>query len=58
MSMELRRIAREKLGLQALDYAEGELPETWDVTVDDIKAALEAAYRAGEASAKYIPPRL
>lgn len=58
MSMELRRIAREKLGLKALDYAGGELPEVWDVSVDDIRAALEAAYRAGEASAKYIPPRL
>jgi hypothetical protein len=58
MTMELRRIAQAKLGLQALDYASGDFPEIWDVSLDDIRAALEAAYRAGEASAKYIPPRL
>jgi hypothetical protein len=57
MSMEVRRIAQERLGLYALDYTNDEHPEIRDVTVEDIRAALEAAYRAGEASAKYIPPR-
>jgi len=57
MSLEVRRIAQERLGLFALDYTNGEHPEIRDVTVEDIRAALEEAYRAGEASAKYIPPR-
>lgn len=57
MSMEIRRIAQERLGLYALDYTAGEHPEIRDVTVDDIKAALQDAYLAGEASAKYVPPR-
>lgn len=57
MSLEVRRIAQERLGLFALDYTNEEHPEIRDVTVEDIKAALEDAYRAGEASAKYIPPR-
>ena len=50
-------IAQERLGLFALDYTSDEHPEIRDVTVEDIKSALEEAYRAGEASAKYIPPR-
>lgn len=57
MSRELRRIAQERLGLYALDYSNEEHPEIRDVTIEDIKAALEDAYRAGEASAKYVPPR-
>ena len=57
MGMEVKRIAQEKLGLYALDYTGDDQPEIRDVTVEDIKSALEAAYRAGEASAKYIPPR-
>lgn len=57
MSMELRRIAQERLGLYALDYSNDDHPEIRDVTLDDIKGALEEAYRAGEASAKYIPSR-
>jgi len=57
MSMEIRRIAQARLGLFALDYGAGDHPEIRDVTVEDIKAALEDAYMAGEASAKYIPPR-
>jgi hypothetical protein len=57
MSREVRRIAQERLGLYALDYTNSEQAEIRDVTVEDIKAALEDAYRAGEASAKYVPPR-
>jgi len=57
MSLEIRRIAQARLGLFALDYGAGDHPEIRDVTVEDIKAALEDAYLAGEASAKYIPPR-
>jgi len=57
MSMEVRRIAEERLGLYSLAYTNGEQPEIRDVTVDDIRTALEDAYRAGEASAKYIPSR-
>jgi len=61
MSIEVRRIAQDRLGLYALDYTNGEHAEIRDVTVEDIKAALEESYRAGErageASAKYIPPR-
>ena len=57
MSMEVRRIAQARLGLYALDYTTGEQPEIRDVTLEDIKAALEDAYLAGEAVAKYIPPR-
>lgn len=58
MSREVRRIAQERLGLYALDYAGSENPEIRDVSVEDIKSALEDAYRAGEASAKYFPPRI
>lgn len=57
MSREVRRIAQDRLGLYALDYTNSEQAEIRDVTVEDIKAALEDAYRAGEASAKYVPPR-
>ncbi|MDD5350046.1 MAG: hypothetical protein PHQ12_07530 [Chthoniobacteraceae bacterium] len=57
MSIEIRRIAQARLGLFSLDYCAEEHPEIRDVTLDDIKAALEDAYLAGEASAKYIPPR-
>ena len=57
MSREVRRIAQEHLGLYALDYTNGEHPEIRDVTVENIKTALEDAFRAGEISAKYIPPR-
>jgi len=57
MSIEVSRIAQDFLGLYALDHAGGDDPEIRDVTVEDIKIALEAAYRAGEASAKYVPPR-
>lgn len=57
MSMEIRRIAQERLGLYALDYTAGEHPEIRDVTVEDIKTALQDAYLAGEASAKYVPAR-
>jgi len=57
LSLEVRRIAQERLGIYALDYTNGECPEIRDVTVEDIKAALEEAYRAGEAAAKYVPPR-
>jgi len=57
MSMEVRRIAQDRLGLYALNHTNDEHPEIRDVTVDDIRTALEEAYRAGEAAAKYIPPR-
>ena len=57
MSIEIRRIAQERLGLYSFDYSNEDHPEVRDVTLDDIRAALEEAYRAGEASAKYIPPR-
>lgn len=57
MSIEIRRIAQERLGLYSFDYSDEDRPEVRDVTLDDIRAALEEAYRAGEASAKYIPPR-
>ena len=57
MSIEIRRIAQERLGLYALDHTASEHPEVRDVTLEDIKAALQDAYLAGEASAKYVPPR-
>lgn len=57
MSIEIRRIAQARLGLFSLDAGAGEHPEIRDVTLEDIKGALEDAYLAGEASARYIPPR-
>ena len=57
MSLEIRRIAQARLGLFSLDYCADDHPEIRDVTLEDIKAALEDAYLAGEASGKYIPPR-
>ena len=55
MALEMDRIAREVLGLHTVHHACGEHREIRDVSVDDLRNALQAAYRAGEASSKRIP---
>jgi hypothetical protein len=53
---DVHRDPADRAGAAGPFFAEDH-PEIRDVTLEDIKAALEDAYLAGEASAKYIPPR-
>lgn len=46
----LEKIAREKLGIKILDTRNSDALDFHDVAVWNVKAALEAAYKAGKES--------